>query len=66
MLRFGETETTSKKSLKRLVLSFLTLFIFGSYYTVNMLLNVRAKVMEWCQIDYFHHKQYTPTCTLDL
>jgi len=36
------------------------------YYTVNMLLNVRAKVMEWCQIDYFHHKQYSPTCKLDL
>jgi hypothetical protein len=32
---------------------------------VNMLLNVKAKVMEWCHIDYFHHKNYRPSCRLD-
>ncbi|KAI8139712.1 nucleotide-diphospho-sugar transferase [Fennellomyces sp. T-0311] len=35
------------------------------YYSINMMLDTRKQVMEWCHIRYFHHKQFEPLCTLE-
>ncbi|KAG2227432.1 hypothetical protein INT45_007457 [Circinella minor] len=35
------------------------------YYSINMMLDIKTEVMEWCHIRYFHHKQFEPLCTLE-
>lgn len=34
------------------------------YYSVNMILDVKKQVMEWCHLRYHHHKTFMPLCDL--
>ncbi|KAI9491521.1 glycolipid 2-alpha-mannosyltransferase-domain-containing protein [Zychaea mexicana] len=34
------------------------------YYSVNMMLDTQTQVIEWCNVRYYHHKQFEPMCTL--
>lgn len=34
------------------------------YYSVNMILDVKTQVMEWCHLRYHHHKTFMPLCDL--